>query len=95
MLTFKVDKPGEHTFTIAQFGERMVARNVEYKYSDGRMFLLRLDDSANPIKEEAIEFIDGKKDFFTRDIHLECNIQPGTYGIYAEIDWNLDSKPAK
>lgn len=95
MLTFKIDKPGEHTFTIAQLGERMVPRNTEYKYSDGRIFLLRLDESGNPIKEESIEFIDGKKDFYTRDIHLECNIEPGTYGIFAEIDWNSDSKPAK
>lgn len=59
------------------------------------MFLVRLDESANPTIAEAIEFIGGKKDFYTRDIHFECNLQPGTYGIFAEIDWCLESKPAK
>lgn len=73
----------------------MVPRNTDYKYSDGRMFLVRLDDSANPTIAEAIEFISGKKDFYARDIHFECNLQPGTYGIFAEIDWCLESKPAK
>lgn len=73
----------------------MFPRNTDYKYSDGRIFLLRLDESTSISKEEAIQYVGGKKDFYSRDIHLECNIQPGTYGVFAEIDWCQEGKAAQ
>lgn len=74
LLGFQVAKPGQHTFTIAQMGERMVPRDIGYKYSDGRIFLIRLEGSEDPTNEGTIQFIQATKGFYRRDIHLECDI---------------------
>lgn len=73
----------------------MVPRDIEYQYSDGRLFLLRLEDGTDPTNEGAINFMGGTKGFYRRDLHLECNLKPGAYALCAEVDWGRASKPAK
>lgn len=74
LVAFKVDEAGQHTFTLAQLGERMVPRDIEYQYSDGRLFLVRLEDGQDPTNDQAIQYIAGTKGFYRRDIHLECTL---------------------
>lgn len=95
LLAFNIENGGSYTFTIAQYGERMVPRDTEYKYSDGRLILIRIEDGQDPTNEGAINYVAGTKDFYRRDIHLEVNnLSPGNYAIVSEIDWCKASKPA-
>jgi len=94
LFRFSVDDAGQHTFSIAQMGERMVPRDSGYQYSDGRLFLVQLADDRDPTNEVEIQYVKGAKGFHTRDIHLECTLEPGSYCLFTEVDWSPASKPA-
>lgn len=79
-LAITVTTPGEYTFSISQKGERMFAENSGYKYSNCRLYLVRLG--------ETMEFIAGKTHLQTRDAYLNVeNLAEGNYLLYCEVDW--------
>jgi hypothetical protein len=39
-----IDTEGEYTFSISQKGARMFPENSGYKYSNSRLFLLKIDE---------------------------------------------------
>lgn len=67
-----IDSSGEYTFSISQKGERMFPENSGYKYSNCRLFLLKVGDQH--------EYIKGNTGLSTRDCYLHCeNLDEGNY----------------
>jgi len=86
-----------YTFSVSQFGERMVPRGEQYYYSDVRFFLLKLGqgDDAKPDNKDKVKYIDAKKSYYERDLYIECEkLAEGNYCIVCEVDWVEDSRQA-
>ena len=96
-FTFNVAEEGMYTFSVSQFGERMVPRGEKYYYSDVRFFLLKLGqgDDAKPDNKDKVKYIDAKKSYYERDLYIECEkLAEVNYCIVCEVDWVEDSRQA-
>lgn len=75
-----IDTPGEYTFSISQKGERMFPEDSGYKYSNCRLFLLKVSGGD--------QYIKGNTGLTTRDCYLQCeNLEEGDYYLFCEVDW--------
>ena len=63
----------------------MFDRKANYKYSCSRIILMLLNNESN--LEDGVTYIKGKIGCQIRDLHCEVEIEPGTYAVYAEVDW--------
>ena len=49
------------------------------------MFVVKLLNGYNT--QGGVKYINGTVGVKTRDQHLECNLESGTYAFFAEVEW--------
>jgi hypothetical protein len=81
LIDFSVPESGAHTISVSQKGERMFPRESNYKYSNSRGIIVKID-------EDQVTYIKGFKGFRDRDTHVEFEyLEAGDYQVFIEVDW--------
>lgn len=84
IVKINVNKSGMHTFGVSQFGQRLLPRRASYKYANCIAYLVK----AGPNGEfEGCTYITSNVTRQDRDNYLECNIKPGEYFLYIDMEW--------
>lgn len=63
----------------------MFSREANYKYSCARLIIMKLESEIGDGMK--VTYINGDCGCMIRDTHCEADLEPGRYGIYAEVDW--------
>ena len=63
----------------------MFDRDADYKYSCARIIVVQLTDGET--LDGGVTYVNSNKGCQVRDTHCECGIDPGTYAVFTEVDW--------
>lgn len=77
-----------HTFAVSQFGNRLLPRRSNYKYANCIAYLFKANQ---PGRLDNSTFVAKNITRQDRDTYLECNINPGFYWLYIDMEWHPDT----
>ena len=84
LTQIEVKKAGAYTFGVSQYGQRLLPRRADYKYANCIAYLLK-GNSKGLIR--GCTYVSHNVTRQDRDTFIECHLQPGTYYLYIDMEW--------